>query len=488
MKKYFVLIMLLALTASCNKWLDIKPLSEVSEDDLFTTEDGFKDAVNGLYSRCTQEDLYGSVLLGGLPDVLAQNYTLPVLDQVGYREASLFNYKHETVIEKKDLVWKGLYEVIANSNIILSQVDKKKNILSPVNYGLIKGESLAMRAYCHFDALRLFAPSFATGAASKAIPYVTAFSKQTSALLTVTATLDSIIKDLTEAKDLLKAVDPIAQPGYKVGYAIKDSSTEDGGEMFIQQRRHRLNYYAVCGELARAYLYKNDKANALQHALEVINANKFPWTRQEDFLNGDDEKKDRIMYKELLFGFYMPNRSNSLNGLFRNGEANSLIVSSTEGRNIYEVAGVGGEDFRFKQWFSEQPGGSGTFLQLDKYKRDGDANLHYQMGPAIRLSEMYYIAAECTFESNAPKAWGYFNEVRLHRGIGPRDTNEASAEIFYTELVKEARKEFYGEGQVFYMYKRLNRAITGANGKLIPAGNSIFVLPLPDDEIAYGNR
>ncbi|MBS0031491.1 RagB/SusD family nutrient uptake outer membrane protein [Chitinophaga sp. 22321] len=488
MKKYFVLLALLTLTVSCKKWLDIKPQSEVSEDDLFSTEDGFKDAVNGLYSRCTQEDLYGRELMGGLPDVLAQNYTLPALDQVGYKEASLYNYKNKRLIERKDQAWKGLYEVIANCNIILSQVDKKQGLLSPVNYNLVKGEALAMRAYCHFDVLRLFAPAAATGATAKAIPYVTAFTKKSSALLTVTAVLDSALQDLLAAKMLLVKSDPILQAGYKVGYPIKDSSSEDAGEMFVQQRRHRLNYYAVCGELARVYLYKNDKTNALLYAREVINAGKFPWTRQEDFLNGDDEKKDRILYKELLFGFYMPNRSGTLNDMYRRGENNSLVVSSIEGQNIYETGGVGGDDFRFKQWFSEQPGSNGNYLQLDKYKRDGDANIHYQMGPAIRLSEIYYIAAECSFAASPKQAWDYFNEVRLHRGIGPRNTNEASAEVFYTELVKEARKEFYGEGQVFYMYKRLNRAITGANGKLIPAANSIFVLPLPDDEIAYGNR
>lgn len=487
MRKYFLLF-ILPLCLSCKKWLDIKPISEVSEDDLFAVDAGFKDAINGLYSRCTQEDLYGRELMGGLPDVIAQNYSIPVLDQVGYREASLFNYKNKRIIERKDKIWKGLYEVIANSNIILDQAAKRPDVLSAQLAGIVKGEALAMRAYCHFDALRLFAPSFATGATAKGIPYVTAFTKKAAPMLTVSQAMDSILNDLNTAKQLLKATDPIVSPGYKVGYPIKDSSSEDVGDIFLQQRRHRLNYYAVCGELARVYLYKNDKQNALLNALEVINANKFPWTKQEDFLNGDDEKKDRILYKELLFGFYMPNRSGSLNDQFRGTDVSSLVISGAEVRSIYEVAGVGGDDFRFKQWFTEESSSAGTYFQLDKYKRDGDANIHYQMGPAIRLSEIYYIAAECTFSQDPQKAWGYFNDVRLHRGIGPRGTDETNPDIFYQELIKEARKECYGEGQVFYMYKRLNKAIVGPAGKLIPASNAIFVLPLPDDEIVYGNR
>ncbi|MCK7557785.1 hypothetical protein MKQ70_23360 [Chitinophaga sedimenti] len=56
------------------------------------------------------------------------------------------------------------------------------------------------------------------------------------------------------------------------------------------------------------------------------------------------------------------------------------------------------------------------------------------------------------------------------------------------ELVKEARKEFFGEGQIWYMYKRLNMSFPGQSGVVIPAGRDKFVLPFPDDEIAYGNR
>jgi hypothetical protein len=234
------------------------------------------------------------------------------------------------------------------------------------------------------------------------------------------------------------------------------------------------------------YLYKGDKANALSNALEVINANKFPWTRQADFLNPDDTKKDRVLYKELLFAFYIPNTTEDLRRLFRNADR-GLYISVQEGRNLYETGGVGGEDFRYKQWLSEQTTNSNNYLRLEKYARDPDNNLHPQMAPAMRLSEMYYIAAECTFDTDAAKAWDYFNTVRLNRGIGAT-RNDPSKTVFLQELVKEARKELYGEGQIFFMYKRLNMPITGQNGSTVPASSAIMVLPFPDDEIAYGNR
>lgn len=487
MKKYYLLIILMAGLVSCKKWLDVTPQSEIAQGVLFSTQAGFEEALNGVYSRCAREDSYGKEITCGFLDVLAQNYVITNLDPQAYRQTALYNYNDENFMNRRDDAWKALYAAIANSNLILHHIDAKKDVFTGREYELIKGEALALRAYLHFDLLRLFGPSYISNPGALAIPYVVDFTNKVTPMFTVAGVLDTAILDLTAAKALLKVSDPILNAGYKVGYPVKDSSTEETGPLFLQNRRHRMNYYAVCGELARIYLYKGDKTKALANALEVINSNKFPWTRQNDFLNPDDEKKDRILYRELLFGWYIPNTSGALNSRFRDGE-NALFITSSEGQNLYETGSVGGEDFRYKQWFSEKSGGLGTRMQLEKYYRDGDANIHYQMAPALRLSEMYYIAAECTFDADPLKAWEYFNTVRFNRGIGTTITNESSMDVFMTELVKECRKEFYGEGQIFYMYKRLNIPVTGLAGASYPATNKMFVLPLPDDEIQFGNR
>ncbi|MRG43776.1 RagB/SusD family nutrient uptake outer membrane protein [Chitinophaga sp. SYP-B3965] len=485
MKKYIVSIIIIGTLASCSKWLDVTPQSEVSQDALFSTEDGFKEAINGLYSKSVKEQVYGRELTSGTVEAFVQNYATDVDDPWGYRQAMRFSFKEQTFMKRRDDIWLGLYGVVANANLILENVDVKKNLFTGINYNIIKGEALAMRAYCHFDVLRLFADSYVTDPNGKGIPYVTKFSKDIPPMFKVGEAIELVIKDLLEAKELLKA-DPIIAAAYKIGYPKTDSATETKGELFLQVRRHRLNYYAVCGELARVYLYKGDQANALSNALEVINTNKFPWTKQADFLNPDEEKKDRILYKELIFGLYAPNMNDRIREVLANGQV-ALFVPLTEGRNIYETGGVGGDDFRYKQWLQEQSSGTGNYLRVVKYSRDGDANLHDLMLPAMRLSEMYYIAAECTFDTDATKAWDYFNTVRLNRGIGTK-RNDASKTVFIGELLKEARKEFFSEGQMFYMYKRLNLPITGQSGSSIAPSKAIFVLPFPDDEIAYGNR
>lgn len=67
----------------------------------------------------------------------------------------------------------------------------------------------------------------------------------------------------------------------------------------------------------------------------------------------------------------------------------------------------------------------------------------------IRLSEMYYILAECA--ATPGEAAEFLNKVRNIRGVDPVVCTEANR---LDEIEKEYRKEFYGEGQLFFFYKR----------------------------------
>ena len=103
MKIFFWIITFGLLLSSCKKWLDVKPESQISKDELFNTPSGFQEALNGVYSRCTQDDTYGYELSFGTPDVLAQNYTIQAQDKMGYLQTSLYNYKDPYFIARKEI-------------------------------------------------------------------------------------------------------------------------------------------------------------------------------------------------------------------------------------------------------------------------------------------------------------------------------------------------------------------------------------------------
>lgn len=492
-----ILLYVLALLvfSSCKKWLDIQPESQISEEVLFSTEEGFKEALIGIYTRCSKTDIYGKELTIGTPEVLAQNYSINANDPLRYLKTKSYNYTDIDFMARRDGIWSGLYSAIVNCNLILGKIDEKRNLFTTGNYELIKGEALGLRAYLHFDALRLFAPSFASSPNAPAIPYVTQYSNKTTPLSTVGQVLDSAISDLERARQLLTN-DLIRSAAYRVGYPTQADTTlnteESARELFLHNRRHRLNYYAVCATLARVHLYKNNKTQALANAMEIISANKFPWTKAEDFLAVDQDKKDLLLYKELVFGWYIPTMDVTYNSNWFSGGVTGMHLTQDASQQFYETGTVGSNDMRYKQWFATVNNQSDYISEIHKYRRNSTsttstANMAYLMAPAIRLSEMYFIAAECTYPTNPAAATAFIDEVRSHRGIGEKVV-AASEAALRVELLKEYRKDLFAEGQLFYAFKRLNMAITGQNGMNYAPSNNIFVLPLPDDEIIYGNR
>ncbi|MDR3061577.1 MAG: RagB/SusD family nutrient uptake outer membrane protein [Dysgonamonadaceae bacterium] len=472
------------LFSSCNDWLTVQPEASIGVEELLNSEEGFFEAINGIYTKGADNYFYGGLFTVEIQDALIQNYSFKVQDYTQYVRTSMFDFTDVTFKWRNSLIWNNAYNGIANANLILENIDGKKEIFHEGMYELVKGEALALRAYFHFDLLRYFALPYSSGASSKSIPYVTAYSNRVTPLSTVQEVIDKALSDLNEAKRLLATCDPILKAGYIVGYNNyeEDSqSTEEEGTLFLQNRRHRLNYFAVCGTLARVYLYAGNRTEALANAKEVIDANKFPWVDRDRFL-AEEKTRDRLIYPELLFAWYIEKQEENMRNRYEN-TTTGYFINNDHVKNIYEVATVGADDDRFKSWFSLSTEGN---YQIIKYLRNDQktGNIHYLASPSIRLSEMYYIAAESVYETNPGMAWNYLNTVRTHRGIGtPLD----SSDNFQDELLKEYRKETYAEGQAFYAYKRLNKSIRSESGIIFQPTN-IAPIPLPDDETEFGNR
>ena len=73
MKKYrivFPLLLSCIVWYSCTDWLDYKPSDKQSEEQQFSSKDGFYAAVNGVYNRMSGNSLYGKYLSYDMIDIL----------------------------------------------------------------------------------------------------------------------------------------------------------------------------------------------------------------------------------------------------------------------------------------------------------------------------------------------------------------------------------------------------------------------------------
>lgn len=458
-------------TTSCNDWLEVKPKTEEEADKLFSTLDGFKSALAGVYIGMSQTELYGREMTFGMVGVLGQEWGSG--SDLGNQYSAysyLLNYNYEQVVSKAliDAVWNKMYEGIANVNTLIQYTDLKREVLGNY-YGVVRGEALALRAYMHFDLLRLFAPYDFSAEAKVAIPYVLEAKPAIAPQLTPTKFVEYALKDVEAALELLKS-DPILTG--------EDVSGVDNG--YLANRNFHLNYYAVLGLKARICLYAKDVTAAYGAANEVILAQQqkglFPWVKTADITTTEANLRDRTFSSEHLFAFNTTKLEEYIKGYFR--EASLPLMERLMPGELYEA-----DDYRtaLYETYSGFANVLTKFWQMDKAYVQGQGNVTPKRNrmPAIRIAEMYYIAAEALKESNIGEALEMLNTLRVHRGL--MKLENLDKDQLQEELGREYYREFIGEGQVFFYHKRMNTSI-------IATANAVYVLPMPDDEIDLGQR
>ena len=479
MKKiiYTMIIACTTLFASCDSWLEVKPYDQIAEGELQKSEEGYQKMLNGIYIDLNSDALYGQTLSVEMIEVMGGAYSIGSDNSVwgNYKDLSSYQYNTEYWRNRLDQTWNKAYALILNCNKILETIDGNKNLFTDGSYYIIKGEALALRAMLHFDMLRLFGPVYSKDSDKKAIPYYTKQTNSPEPILTAQEVMEKITADYEDALNYL-ANDPVKTEGTMM------SSTEDGSSNFLRYRALRLNYYAVEALMARAYLYMGNKAEAFKYATDVIKTadqNIFPFV-DKNLVIGSPADPDRIFSSEVLFALTNTSRGTIHKNFFDPSRLPNYVFRmdySMMSNLVYGGAATTGgyqDDYRYRAcWMAT--GSNRYFYKYSDMVANG--SIQNTMIPMVRLGEMFLIAAES--QSGDLKAGvQYVNALRRNRGV-------ASLTTLTPDLLKyEYIRELYGEGQLFYLYKRLNSdIITSATSSKNPkASDLIFVVPLPDTE------
>ena len=317
-----LLALLLIATTSCESWIDVEPTDRLSEDKVFSTQKGFLQSLNGIYSEMNNSSVYGGNLSAGIIDVMAQYYNAGSDNGYTYYYPARYDYNNTSLKNTFESVWSKMYNLITSANIIIEKCDQT-NVLSAQYQKMIKGEALAIRAMLHLDLLRIFGPIMSVNATELAIPYMTLSDQNIQDILTADVVINKIISDLGQASQLLEATDPIITDG-----VMSQPTAEDNTDLCYRQ--YRLNYYAVQALLARANLWKGDKAAALEIAKDVISeaGSTFPFV---SYASATGSKPNRVFSSEVMFSLYNVNRIN----VYRKYFAPTLDI-----RNILTFAGT----------------------------------------------------------------------------------------------------------------------------------------------------
>ena len=476
----------LALTAmvslsSCNDWLDVSPKTQIKAADNFSSEQGFEDALTGVYLLMESESLYGKELTFGMLDAMAQYYTAMNTSNT-YNYDMAFDFDNSAVESRINNVWSAMYTAIANDNELISNIDAADpNMFTGRNYHLIRGEAYGLRAFMHFDLVRLFGESYAVNPANKCIPYMKNVTADVTDLSTVSQAVELCLQDLAVAETELSN-DPVVA-----------GSVSGADESYERDRTFKFNYYAVKLLQARIHLYKGDYNKALEAAREVIEQGVFYWTPEAEITTSTTAQRNRVFSEELVFCLYDTDLRSRYSSYFTS-QLNGLVMSEECYQAVYELynAGFSG-DYRYAYQTTELDGQH--YSAKLQQPTSGNTYFMFRM-PLMRLSEAYYIAAECVLErdNDIVACLSYLNTVRFNRNLTDALlADQHTTSDAHEEIRKEYTKEFMCEGQLYYYFKRKNYSAipvyTATEDQVsVTLVTPHYVFPLPDNEIEYGGR
>jgi len=425
------IVALLVLFTGCDKYLDLEPSQNISENIALTSDQNVKSVLVGAYSLFDNPGIYGGNALRNAELLGGNNEIQWVGTYIDPRQ--VFNKTMIASNSEAAAHWEDAYAVINTVNNVLSAL----NIVKEDDQPRVEGEALFLRGMMYFDLVRFFGGQYEPGTPNSqlGVPLVltpTQGINESSYVTrnTVEQVYTQIIADLTNAAAKLPADNDV--------YASKGAAN---------------------ALLARVYLQKSDFAKARDAAHAVISSDLYEMqTAYADIFNNDNNTLEDVFATQIT----PQDRFSAMTEYFsvpeyggRDGDIDILPGHL----NLYPAG-----DERKDLFFI----GNGAF-------RSGKWNNQYGVVNLIRLAEMYLIRAECN--QRLTTAIGAtpvsdFNQTWARAGNTPKLT------VTLADILMERRLELSFEGFRIHDQRRLKENV-GA----LPYNDPKLLFPIPSREI-----
>ena len=476
---------------SCNNWLDVRPETEQKEEDQFSTENGFQMALIGCYLHMASQSAYGLQLTMTSVENMANLWRIdPATTNISERDLAQHDYTTDNAKSTVKGMYTTLFKTIAEANLIIKNAKARPEVFNESRMQkIILGEAYAIRAYCQLDILRLFGQVPNQPQKLVSLPYSEATNIDgIPAYYDFEAYTAKLKSDIETAEELLKESDPATLYPYNRTYATGEVYEKNA---FLANRQMRLNYWAVRALHARMALYTGDKESALTIARELITSTLPDGTVVRKLSGLTDYRAGYTTCpNECYFSISKANVkdytvqyfTDNANGIISSYDANKLILSAEMLDQLFQGENIESHNRYNNLWNRELKDGDGyLWVGFKRYSYDEDKvqnkELYYQIIPMLRTSEMYLIAMETS--TDLEEINRLYKEYMISHNV-PMAVPFTSTQDVTTWIENEYRREFYGEGQMFYTYKRMGE--TNILWSKTAADESTYVIPLPETE------
>lgn len=213
MKKILLIaapVFFLAIAGCKKSYLETKPSNAASEAQIFSKINAVNAAISGMY-----KEMFGFAVGGGShSDYGQKSYDLScdlmgndmVVHTQGYGwYNSTYQYTNwglATTAQMSDFAWYRYYDQIKQANKLYNLVDGVTDATTTQKES-IKGQALAMRAYCYYYLVNYYQQSYKGHESLPGIPVYLQDTTGGKPRGTVQDVYTQIVKDLTEAETLL---------------------------------------------------------------------------------------------------------------------------------------------------------------------------------------------------------------------------------------------------------------------------------------------
>jgi hypothetical protein len=445
--KIFALLTLALIAAGGCKDLNVNPSDAISTGTLVTTTSGLTNALNGAYAL-----LKDHIEFNGITDqnnmYLRQFYQLSdfASDDIAAGQVTTdplyysFSLGHSPSQGNTRYYWYISYKIITGVNTVIDAIEKSGKTDATTNQLL--GECYFLRAFCHFNLVRLFAKPYNVDPNAPGIILRTNLTDEAQkARSTVKEVYDAVIADNEKAASLM---------------------TQPRGVQYASQE-------AAWSMLARVNIYKEDNAKAIEYANKVINSGKFTLSTKATYPTMFANAKNS---PEVIFCIAFT----QVDDYGKFGSIASMIYSDGNSgwgeeyasSSLRDAMSVHPEDVRWS-YIVPSKDASGNVQKkngiemyyITKFSfQDGLPNLSSPV--MFRLAELYLIRAEAEAKTGATAAaLDDVDMIRKNRGLEGSLYNKAlpGGQSALDVVLNEKRIEMAFEGHRTYDVFRNKRTL-----------------------------
>ncbi len=457
MKKLFILLATGLLTVGCSDYFDKKGDDNTIPASRFYGDEGaFLSALTDIYTQLRAETLYGGTLNMTMMNFLSHEFQpRSATEKAAYDR----NYSNTALKEQLHSMTQAAYKAVTSCNKIIEEAENTDIVFfNPGQREVVLGECYALRAAMQFDLLRLYHPLPTKDNNFTGLPYITKFGQKKASKMTTAQFMEAVKADLLKAEKLLSSSDPILKSS--------NSSLVAVGRLDRRLRTLQLNYYAVKAIQARVALWSGDYQAALQCAEAVFAHNRNVDSRHQLFyyVTPGTYGSDYEFSREYIFG--LATRPEGFAKLCDQRNKDGLTVTERL-HTIYPNPA----DIRYRAWFKATDNrqyaltkfGSETLLSGYVYSQMGVETGLPATIPYIKIGEVALIAAESLTQLNRfDEAITYIKALEDSKNIDNAALLQSGGHVSKDALLKiiheEYERDLFGEGQLFYLYKRLGQA------------------------------